>query len=93
MSPGTVSLYALAALVGVAPAILRITLTRAGISLGPKDRASESDLARVFGASAARSLVEQVRSQNVSRPPNPGAGGVTKSGCSTTPSRARGIRR
>jgi hypothetical protein len=94
MSPGTISLYALAALLGLAPAILRTTLTRAGVKLGPKDRASESDLARVFGPSAARSLVERVRSQGLSRQPSGEAGSLNDGGCNTSPTsgRARGHR-
>ncbi len=54
MTGSTVSLYALATLLGVAPAILRVTLTRAGVQLRPGDCASEGDLATVFGPEAAR---------------------------------------
>ncbi len=56
-----ISLYALAALLGVAPTVLRTTLTRAGARLGPKEQASEDDLARAFGPEVARQLVERVR--------------------------------
>ncbi len=56
-----ISLYALAALLGVAPTVLRATLTRAGVRLGPNGRASEEDLARAFGREMARELIEKGR--------------------------------
>lgn len=59
MTAGMVSLYALAALLGVAPTVLRATLGRAGIKLSPNSDASESDLARVFGPEAARELIRR----------------------------------
>lgn len=59
MTAGMVSLYALATMLGVAPAILRTTLTRAGVKLKANDRASEDDLARVFGTEAAREFVRR----------------------------------
>ena len=59
MSPASISLYALAAIVGVGPVLLRATLTRAGVRLGPNERASEDDLVRVFGMPATRSLLER----------------------------------
>ncbi len=40
MTAGMVSLYALAALLGVAPTVLRATLGRAGIRLSPNSQAS-----------------------------------------------------
>ncbi len=61
MSPATVSLYALAALLGLAPAMLRQTFTRAGVRLTQKERATESDLARVFGPAAAQDLIERTK--------------------------------
>ncbi len=60
MTAGVVSLYALAALLGVAPAVLRASLSRAGVKLGPGDRASEKDLARVFGSEAAREFIDRI---------------------------------
>ncbi len=71
MSPGTVSLYAIAALLGVAPTVLRLTLSRAGVRVGPSERASEEDLARVFGEPAARDLIERATTR---------AGGRSKRG-------------
>lgn len=59
MTAGLVSLYALATLLGVAPAVLRVTLSRAGVKLKADDRASEDDLARVFGSEAAREFVRR----------------------------------
>lgn len=64
MSPTTVSLYTLAALLGLAPAVLRQTLSRAGVKLTQKEQATESDLARVFGPIAAQELVERTRVQS-----------------------------
>jgi hypothetical protein len=72
MSPGTVSLYAIAALLGVAPTVLRMTLSRAGVRVGPSERASEEDLARVFGEPAARDLIERATTRR--------AGGRSKRG-------------
>ncbi len=60
MTAGMVSVYALAALLGLAPAVLRATLTRAGVGLGGADEASESDLAKVFGPEAAREFVRRI---------------------------------
>ncbi len=60
MTAGMVSVYALAALLGVAPVVLRATLTRAGVRLGGADEASESDLAKVFGPEAAREFVQRI---------------------------------
>jgi hypothetical protein len=62
MTTAAISLYALAALLGVAPAVLRATLSRAGARLGPKEQATEDDLARAFGREMARELVRKVRS-------------------------------
>ncbi len=59
MTGAMVSLYALAALLGVAPAVLRVTLTRAGVTLRPGDWASEGDLASVFGVEAAREFAKR----------------------------------
>ncbi len=61
MTTAAISLYALAAVLGVAPTVLRATLTRAGAKLGPREQASEDDLARAFGPEAARELVARVR--------------------------------
>jgi hypothetical protein len=61
MTAGMVSLYALAVLLGVAPTVLRATLSRAGIRLSPNNQASESDLARVFGPGAAREFIRRAK--------------------------------
>ncbi len=63
MSTVTVSLYALSALLGVAPGVLRLSLARAGVLLSQNERATESDLARVFGTAAAREFVERAKDQ------------------------------
>ena len=81
MTQAVISLYALAAVIGVAPVMLRATLTRAGIRLSPDGRATESDLARGFGIAGARALIERKRTanqprrlKNRNRPGDPGAG-------------------
>jgi Zn-finger nucleic acid-binding protein len=61
MSPETMSINTLAALLGLAPALVKLTLSKSGVRLAPGDRASESDLARVFGASAVRGFFERAR--------------------------------
>jgi len=61
MSPGTVSVSAVAALLGIAPAALMSTLTRAGIKVGPRGQTSETDLARVFGRGVAREFVTRAK--------------------------------
>jgi hypothetical protein len=69
MTQAAISLYALAALIGVAPAMLRATLTRAGVRLSPDERTTESDLARVFGIAGARALIERKCRANLPRRP------------------------
>jgi hypothetical protein len=64
MSPVTISLYALAALLGIAPAMLRITLERAGVSVTQNNRTAESDLERVFGARAVGHFRELTEARN-----------------------------
>jgi uncharacterized protein len=61
MSPDTISINTLAALLGLAPAMIKLTLVRSGVRLAVDDRASEDDLARVFGAPAARGFFERAR--------------------------------
>jgi hypothetical protein len=61
MTAGMVSLYALAALLGLAPAVLRASLSRAGIGLSADSQASESDLARVFGPKATREFIQRAK--------------------------------
>ena len=63
MSPSTMSLYTLAAIVGLAPTLLRSALMRSGVLLGADNRASELDLARVFGVKTARTLFERAEAQ------------------------------
>jgi hypothetical protein len=63
MSPSTISLYTLAAIVGLAPALLRSAMMRSGVLLGADNRASELDLARVFGVKTARTLFERAEAQ------------------------------
>jgi hypothetical protein len=60
MTSALIPLGALAAVLGVAPAVLRTTFQRAGVALGPRERASVSDLTRMFGSEAARELLERI---------------------------------
>ncbi len=81
MTAGMVSLWALAALLGVAPAVLRVTLTRAGVNLRPGDWASEGDLATVFGPEAAREFARRAgRKARPRRPPSEATGSRTAPG-------------
>lgn len=61
MTAGMVSVYALAALLGLAPTVLQASLSRAGIKLGSNRKASESDLAKVFGPMAAHEFVRRAK--------------------------------
>lgn len=69
MTAGMVSVYALAALLGLAPTVLQASLSRAGIKLRPRGQAAESDLARVFGPIAAHEFIRRAKDSSGQRQP------------------------
>jgi hypothetical protein len=93
MSPSTISLYTLAAIVGLAPTLLRSALMRSGVLLGADNRASELDVARVFGVKTARTLFERAEAQKAAarhRTENEGGKRDSAAGTSRRRGRSRG---
>lgn len=90
MSPSTISLYTLAAIVGLAPTLLRSALMRSGVLLGSDNRASELDLARVFGVKTARTLFERAEAQRVAARHRAENGGGKRESASGRRGRSRG---